>query len=328
MLVEGFADEVLILFLIVTLLIALIAFQSLRSPPLVRHRDRIRVEFEQRVSVVRAQQRQASPRSEGQQAGEHKAERKNLDDEKANVGREPRQGQGQGAVMGVRRDPGEEVDCPICLDPAKFALETNCGHKFCAACFMEYYQRGGAAANLADFELPAVTCPCCRRKVDVLAEFFAFPEQDEHKETANAVVRQLSHYNRRFSNAPRTLSDLLLDTPVLLRRLWREITTGGALRVVFQYRNLGLIIGAVLYLISPFDIIPEAVFGLVGLLDDLIVLMVVLILLAHFYRTTMLRRRAQQERDDLHALGVPPIAGERAAVPQPGDGVEGQPAHA
>nr|XP_027224445.1 uncharacterized protein LOC113816594 isoform X2 [Penaeus vannamei] len=33
-------------------------------------------------------------------------------------------------MVRVRRSASDN-DCPICMDPAKFAVETNCGHMYC-----------------------------------------------------------------------------------------------------------------------------------------------------------------------------------------------------
>lgn len=35
-----------------------------------------------------------------------------------------------------------------------------------------------------------------------------------------------------------------------------------------------MIIGALFYFISPFDIIPEAIFGVIGLVDDLVIILI------------------------------------------------------
>jgi len=42
-----------------------------------------------------------------------------------------------------------------------------------------------------------------------------------------------------------------------------------------------------LYLLSPLDLIPEAVFGLVGLLDDLVIFILISMYLTFFFRQIM-----------------------------------------
>lgn len=51
-----------------------------------------------------------------------------------------------------------------------------------------------------------------------------------------------------------------------------------------------LILGGFLYVVSPFDIIPEVVFGIVGLIDDLSVVFVVLFMVAQTFRGALLQR--------------------------------------
>ena len=41
---------------------------------------------------------------------------------------------------------------------------------------------------------------------------------------------------------------------------------------------------ALLYLLSPFDIIPEAAFGLIGILDDLVIITLFLLYASILYR--------------------------------------------
>ena len=54
------------------------------------------------------------------------------------------------------------------------------------------------------------------------------------------------------------------------------------------------ILSAIFYLLSPFDIIPEAVFGLFGLLDDVIYVLLMMVFLSRtFYE---LLRDQNEER--------------------------------
>ena len=38
---------------------------------------------------------------------------------------------------------GIDTDCPICISFPEFGCLTNCGHAFCTACFMEYFESRG-----------------------------------------------------------------------------------------------------------------------------------------------------------------------------------------
>ena len=82
-------------------------------------------------------------------------------------------------------------------------------------------------------------------------------------------------YNLKHSDS-RTWFDKLLDSPFLFRRLFEEIRKNG-LAIRDQLQLLVLIAACIAYLLSPFDLIPEFVFGILGLLDDLcFVILVVL----------------------------------------------------
>lgn len=64
----------------------------------------------------------------------------------------------------------------------------------------------------------------------------------------------------------------LLDVPTLIRRAFHDVATGRLVVVSAIGLRLGLaMLAAFLYLLSPLDIVPEAVFGVLGLLDDVAV---------------------------------------------------------
>ena len=63
-------------------------------------------------------------------------------------------------VEGVAADAereGARAACPVCLAPITHAVETNCGHRFCAQCVLAYWQH--------DQWPRAARCPMCRRQV-------------------------------------------------------------------------------------------------------------------------------------------------------------------
>ncbi len=46
-----------------------------------------------------------------------------------------------------------------------------------------------------------------------------------------------------------------------------------------------MIIGLIAYVLSPFDIIPESVFGVIGLVDDFLLIVIVLFVLGNSFYT-------------------------------------------
>ena len=135
MLLEGVGDEVLI-FLVVFFLLCLTAWilfklVTVRSAHV--HPDSV-----DQVAAVRRGRRAAggtrpssSPGPEPQSLG-------------------PRAGGG----------PVQDTPCPVCLDPnVQYCVETNCGHRFCAHCILQYWR-------LDQWPSPA-RCPVCRRQVSL-----------------------------------------------------------------------------------------------------------------------------------------------------------------
>ncbi len=66
--------------------------------------------------------------------------------------------------MGVANEgvANEELEvsaenCPVCLGRIEYSVQTNCGHRFCAECVLEYWRHD-------QWPRPA-RCPVCRRTV-------------------------------------------------------------------------------------------------------------------------------------------------------------------
>jgi len=133
--------------------------------------------------------------------------------------------------------------------------------------------------------LGAVQCPVCRQTVSLLLR--DFPPDSEGGEEIEQSIRD---YNRRFSGQPRPLMDYFWDLPALLRHLLREFFSVGGLVIMFRARIVLCVVAILVYLISPLDILPEAVLGLLGLLDDLFVLLLVLVYMTIIYRQVVAQR--------------------------------------
>ena len=86
------------------------------------------------------------------------------------------------------------------------------------------------------------------------------------------------------------LIEYLQDLPTLLRHFFNEFFSLPGIIRLFNARIYICIIAAVLYLVSPLDIIPEAVFGLLGLLDDVFVLLLFAVYLTIIYRGIVAER--------------------------------------
>ena len=174
-------------------------------------------------------------------------------------------------------------DCAICLGEATLALETNCGHIYCGNCILEVWRRSNA--------LQATSCPYCRQRITIILPYFSQEERDTadiaEVGSRNALLTEVHTYNRRYSGEPRSLPEMIRDLPVLLRHLVHYLINGEGFHLAFQLRVVFLAAMWLLYLLSPLDLIPEAVFGIVGLLDDLVILILISMYLTFFFRQIM-----------------------------------------
>ncbi|XP_038648532.1 E3 ubiquitin-protein ligase RNF170 isoform X4 [Scyliorhinus canicula] len=135
--------------------------------------------------------------------------------------------------------------------------------------------------------LGAVNCPICRQMVTLL--FPLFSVNDEQQESMQ-VIQNINDYNRRFSGQPRSFIDRMLDLPTLLRHAFTELFSIGGLFWMFRIRIFLCLAGALFYLASPLDFIPEAFFGILGFLDDLFVIFLLLIYISIMYREAVTQR--------------------------------------
>ncbi|KAB7506336.1 E3 ubiquitin-protein ligase [Armadillidium nasatum] len=178
----------------------------------------------------------------------------------------------------VRTRIDNAQDCPICFDNLNFAVETNCGHLFCGNCFFEYVNRN----------IPPVSCPICRQSVTVILECFTRAESETtsgtDQQTADSIKSNCLAYNARYSNHPRSIWGQLRDLPTILRHVWAELFTWRGLGVLYRMRIILCFVVAFIYAVVPFDIVPEAFFGFLGLLDDLFITLFLLLQVATFYR--------------------------------------------
>jgi len=184
------------------------------------------------------------------------------------------------APSAPRRQDLDQEQCPVCLTNVQFGIETNCGHLFCGQCWLAYRNHGNY--------LGAVRCPVCRQQVTLLFQAFSDGELNSAElqeiETRNQLQQEINLYNRRYSGEPRPLLDYIRDLPTISRHLWNEFFSVGGLVYMFRIRIVLCLLAGVIYLVSPLDVIPEAVFGLLGFLDDLFVFLLLAIYLSILYR--------------------------------------------
>lgn len=177
-----------------------------------------------------------------------------------------------------------DYDCSICLGETSFAVQTNCGHIYCGNCLLEVWRRSS--------QLSAVSCPYCRQRITLILSYFSADERGsaelEDVETRNSILQQIHTYNRRHSGEPRSLLEMLRDAPTLMRHLVTRLFSGeDGFNFAFQLRIFTLVLFWIFYLLSPLDLIPEAAFGLLGLLDDVVIFIFLSMYLTTIFRSVM-----------------------------------------
>jgi RING finger protein 170 len=177
-------------------------------------------------------------------------------------------------------------DCSICLSETRYAVKTNCGHSYCGSCFFEVWRRTS--------QLTATQCPYCRQKITLLLTYFS-PEERNAADPAdivsrNGILTNIHLYNQRYSGEPRSWIQVLQDAPTLLAHLWSSFFSGeDQFTIMFQLRIFVLVLFYVLYLLSPLDLIPEIAFGIVGILDDIVLFLFLALYLSETVREVMSR---------------------------------------
>ncbi|XP_045581038.1 E3 ubiquitin-protein ligase RNF170 [Procambarus clarkii] len=188
-------------------------------------------------------------------------------------------------MVRVRRSASEN-ECPICMDPAKFAVETNCGHMYCASCIIQNWR--------TNFSTSPMPCPFCRQEVTLLLPCFSEGETNtaelQEVEERERIMVDVQQYNRMYSEHPRSFYGQLQDLPTILRHIWAELFTWRGIEMLSRFRFLICVATAILYAITPIDLIPEAFLGLLGLIDDVVVIAFLLIQVSVVYRTVVANR--------------------------------------
>ncbi|XP_047975051.1 E3 ubiquitin-protein ligase RNF170-like [Salvia hispanica] len=174
--------------------------------------------------------------------------------------------------------PPVNDECSICQQNFQIPCQANCGHWFCGRCILQVWDFGHA--------LRPCKCPLCRREITLLV-----PSEAHRTADGAEILQRIEHYNRQFGAHPNSLMQRMYDLPFLLRRLTRDIMDPQrALPLVVRARVYLAMILSAMYVLSPVDIIPEALLGIIGLLDDLIVVFMCFLYVAALYRTVLVSR--------------------------------------
>ncbi|XP_028770515.1 E3 ubiquitin-protein ligase RNF170-like [Neltuma alba] len=169
--------------------------------------------------------------------------------------------------------------CSVCHGDYNNPCQANCSHWFCGRCIMQVWHHGSTVRPCR--------CPLCRRQITLLVPTEDFLRQRYDPEVAE-VLQGIEAYNRLFGGQATGLFQRMQDLPFLLRRLLRELMDPHrSLPLVIKARVYMAMISSVVYIVSPVDIIPEAMLGIFGLLDDLLVALLCFLYVASLYRSLL-----------------------------------------
>eukprot|EP00759_Apiculatamorpha_spiralis_P012700 PhF_6_TR19643/c0_g1_i1/m.28661/K15707/RNF170; RING finger protein 170 len=159
--------------------------------------------------------------------------------------------------------------CPICQDPLRHPVETvPCGHAFCAECLLQYW--GTTTAQ-------RILCPVDRVSVEHIIPSYTLREVlgGSGNEESSRLDARLREYNARTWHRGDGY------TP---RAVWNALQRHMTVRFWLRLRLSLLVVGAVIYIVSPFDLLPEGTMGVIGLVDDFCMLLMIPLLLMWIWR--------------------------------------------
>jgi hypothetical protein len=162
-----------------------------------------------------------------------------------------------------RRPAAQDADdtCVVCLAPFARPVEAlPCGHVFCSDCVV------------ALIAAPAFTgtCPTCRSPMQLLAPCFR-----RYDTSPQRIADEFDDALRRFNAArrnPLTAGGVAAGVNFAAYNFWNL-----PLRV--RIRIITIVIVVACYVASPFDLVSEAAYGALGLVDDALLLLGAAVLL-------------------------------------------------
>lgn len=180
---------------------------------------------------------------------------------------------------------GESVQCPICLGDSELPVETNCGHLFCGNCIIQHWH-----VKTANILHTSISCPICRQMVTMMLPAFTLDAETVNNQLNRPIILNINKYNKKFSGMPRNYMDYIYDLPTLLRHSFIALFSLDGLAIWYRVRVVFLVLFALCYLLSPFDLIPETLFGIFGLIDDILIFLFLAVYITIIYRQIVANR--------------------------------------
>ena len=90
--------------------------------------------------------------------------------------------------------------------------------------------------------------------------------------------------------------DKLKDMPFLVSRFTAEIRSSNGAILIQNFHFIVYIVCLVAYTLSPLDLLPELVFGAIGLIDDVIVVVYILVAISSVFYQFLVERNQREVR--------------------------------
>jgi RING finger protein 170 len=192
----------------------------------------------------------------------------------------------------LKEGPPSKFVCSKCHVKFQIICQATCSHWFCGTCTMVDWEQSP--------DIEPCKCPQCHRPITLLVptennNYYDYGNKYRHDPE---VLIGIQTYNCIFSDQSKApITQRLLDLPFLLRTLFKDfVEPNTSLPFLFRARVFVTMILIVIYILSPIDIISEGIFGIVGLLDDLIITLIFFLHVAALYRSILCLRHGRNFR--------------------------------
>ena len=183
----------------------------------------------------------------------------------------------------LKEGPPSKFVCSKCHVKFQIICKATCSHWFCGTCTMADWEQS--------LDIEPCKCPHCHRPITLLIP----TENNNYDDNGNEyrhdpeVLIGIQTYNCIFNDQSKApISQRLLDLPFLLRTLFKDFNEPStSLPFLFRARVVITMMLIVIYIFSPIDIISEGIFGIVSLLDDLIITLTFFLHVAALYRSIL-----------------------------------------
>ncbi len=89
---------------------------------------------------------------------------------------------------------------------------------------------------------------------------------------------------------------MIRDLPYLVGVFWSEVVRTRGLILLNRLYTVAWFLGGIVYILSPIDLVPEAVLGIIGLVDDVIAIILVGLMIGNQVHNALVQRNENEIR--------------------------------